>query len=78
MGKIVGARVICSGPGLDVTLADMEDNAAAAAQALVRGTIEEMTGRQAQGLGDDAPCPTCGRMCGLHRKKRDVTVRGGT
>ena len=77
-GKLLARESFASGPGLDVTLADMEDIAAAATQALVRGAIEEMTDRQAQGLGDQAACPTCGTLCELGRKKRNVTVRGGT
>jgi hypothetical protein len=77
-GKLLARESFASGPGLDVTLADMEDIAAVATQALVRGAIEEMTNAQADGLGDEAPCPSCGAMCELKRKGRDVTVRGGS
>lgn len=77
-GKLLASEAFAGGPGLDVTLADMEDVAAAATQALVRGAIEEMANRQAQELGDQAPCPTCETLCQLRRKKRAVTVRGGT
>jgi len=77
-GKLLAREAFASGPGRDVTLADMEDIAAAATQALVRGTIQEMTLAQAEGLGDEAPCPTCGRTCTLERRTREVTVRGGT
>lgn len=76
-GELLARESFASGPGLDVSLADMEDIAAAASQALVRGAIQEMTSTQADGLGDEAPCPSCGMTCELQRKERDVGVRGG-
>jgi anaerobic selenocysteine-containing dehydrogenase len=65
------------GPGLDVSLADMEDIVAVATQAVVKGSLETMTDQQAESLGEHADCPTCGTRCELKRKTRDVTVRGG-
>ena len=77
-GKLLAREAFASGPGLDVTLADMEDVAAVATQALVQGAVEEMAHEQANVLGDEAPCPTCGTRCKLKRKARDITVRGGS
>lgn len=77
-GKLLAREGFPSGPGLDVTLADMEEIAALAAQAVVKGAIETMTQDQAEALGEAADCPTCGKPCPLQRKSREVTVRGGT
>jgi hypothetical protein len=77
-GKIVAREAFLEGPGLDVTLADMEEIAAMASQALVKGAVEEMVGEQGKQLGGEAPCPTCQRACPLQIKRRPVTVRGGT
>jgi|WetSurMetagenome_2_1015567.scaffolds.fasta_scaffold412153_1 hypothetical protein len=76
-GKMIAREAFPDGPGLDVTLADMEEYAVAASRALVKGTVESMTATQAKQLGEEAPCPTCGRMCPLKRKSRSVVVRGG-
>jgi len=76
-GKIIAQEAFPNGPGLDVTLADMEEYAAAASQALVKGAVESMATTQGEQLGEEAPCPTCGRMCPLKRKSRPIVVRGG-
>jgi hypothetical protein len=65
-------------PGLDVTLADMEEIAAVATRALVREAVGTMAEEQAQILGPQEPCPTCGKLCDVQRKSRTVSVRGGT
>ena len=47
-GKLLAQEAFPNGPGLDVTLADMEDVAARAAKAVVGGAVETMTGQQAR------------------------------
>ena len=76
-GKLLAQEAFPGGPGLDVTLADMEEAAARACRAMVRGTVETMTAQQAKQFGEEAACPTCGRMCPVERKPRPITVRGG-
>jgi hypothetical protein len=62
-GKLLARETFPNGPGLDVTLADMEEVAARAAKAIVRGAVETMTAEQAKQFGEELPCPTCERMC---------------
>ena len=76
-GKLLAKETFPNGPGLDVTLADMEEVAARAARAIVRGAVETMTGEQAKQFAEELPCPICGRMCAVKRKSRPMTVRGG-
>ena len=60
-GKMIAREAFPDGLGLDVTLADMEEYAVAASRALVKGAVESMTGSQGEQLGEEAPCPTCGK-----------------
>ena len=76
-GKIIAREAFPQGPGLNVTLAEMEEIAVAASRALVKGAVEGMAGDQGKQFGTESPCPTCGRMCALERKSRPVVVRGG-
>ena len=76
-GKMIAREAFPNGPGLDVTLADMEEYAVAASRALVKGAVESMTTAQGEELGEEVSCPTCGEMCRLKRKSRSVVVRGG-
>jgi hypothetical protein len=76
-GRMIAREAFPNGPGLDVTLADMEEYAVAASRAMVKGAVESMTATQGEQLGEEAPCPTCGRLCRLKKKSRPVTVRGG-
>jgi hypothetical protein len=76
-GKLLAREAFPDGPGLDVTLAEMEEVAARAARAVVRGSVETMTGQQAEQFDEELPCPTCGRLCPVKRKSRPVIVRGG-
>jgi hypothetical protein len=76
-GKMIDREAFPNGPGLEVTLADMEEYAVAAARALVKGAVESMTTTQGEQFGDEVPCPTCGKVCPLKRKSRPVSVRGG-
>jgi hypothetical protein len=76
-GKLLAQEAFPDGPGLDVTLADMEEVAARAAKAIVQGTVETMTSQQAKQFDSQLACPTCGKMCEVTRKPRPITVRGG-
>jgi hypothetical protein len=76
-GGIIAREAFPDGPGLDVTLADMEEFAVAASRALVKGAVEAMTGVQAEQFGEEAPCPACGKMGPLETVSRPVVVRGG-
>ena len=73
-GKIIAQEAFPNGPGMDVSLADMEEMAMAASRALVQGTVEAMTGSQGEQFG---PCPVCGKMCSLKTVPRSMVVRGG-
>ena len=77
LGKMIAREAFPDGPERDVTLADMEEYAVAASRAVVKGAVESMTAAQGGRLGEEAPCPTCGKMCPLKRKSRPVVVRGG-
>jgi hypothetical protein len=76
-GKIIAGEAFPDGPGLDVTLADMEEVAIAASRALVKGAVETMSGSQGEQFGEEAPCPSCGKICPLQTVPRCVIVRGG-
>ena len=76
-GKLLAREAYPEGPGRDVSLADMEDVVARATGAIVRGAMETMTDDQAGDLGQEAACPSCGRICELKRKSRPLVVRGG-
>ena len=77
-GKLLARESFPGGPGLGVSLADMEDIVARAGRAIVGGAVETMTADQADQLGEQAACPGCGRMCKLKRKTRSMAVRGGS
>ena len=77
-GKLLARESFAEGPGLDVSLAGMEDIVARAGRAIVRGAVETMIADQARQLGDQAACPVCGKMCKLKRKTRSMAVRGGS
>jgi hypothetical protein len=66
------------GPGLDVTLSEMEDVAIAAVRALLAGTLEVATQKQASHLGSQQACPDCGAMCPLQHEERPIVVRTGS
>ena len=76
-GKIV-ARRACgdSGPGLDVDLEAMEQVARAAAAGLSEGTLQTLLEQQADALGEQQPCPDCGRPCVVRREERPLQVQG--
>ena len=76
-GKMIAREAFPDGPGLGVTLAEMEEYAVAASRALVKGSVESMVTSQGEQLGEEGPCPTCGKVCPLKRKVRATVVRGG-
>jgi hypothetical protein len=76
-GRMIAREAFPDGPGLDVSLADMEEFAIAASRALVKGAVETMTGAQGEQFGKEAPSPSCGKMCPLETVSRPVVVRGG-
>ena len=76
-GKIVARRAFGdSGPGLDVDFDAMEQIAQAAAAGLTEGTLQTLLEHQATALGDEQPCPECGRPCVVRRHPRPVRTRG--
>jgi hypothetical protein len=77
-GKLLAREAFPHKPGMDVTLADMEEVAIVAARAIVGGAVSTMAEEQAQSLDAQQPCPSCGKLCEVHRKPRTVAVRGGT
>ena len=77
-GKIVAQRVHEEvGPDLDLDADDIEQAAATAARAVARGTIEELLEKKAALLGAEQPCPTCKRLCAVHRQRRTINFWGG-
>lgn len=77
-GKIVTRRTFGeAGPGTDLDFDTMEQVARAAAAGLIEGTLATLLELQAQALGQEQPCPGCGRLCSLHREPRALTIRGG-
>lgn len=76
-GKIVANRAYGEdGPGLDVDFDQMEQISAAVSRGLARGTLEQLTQRQAQQLPDALPCPTCQKSCPRETRPRHVVARG--
>jgi len=76
-GKIVARRAFGDGgPGLDVDLDAMEQIALAAATGLTEGTLQTLLEQQATALGEQQPCPDCGRPCTLRCQERPLQVQG--
>jgi hypothetical protein len=76
-GQIVARRAFGEdGPGLDVDFDAMEQVAQAAAAGLTEGTLQTLLERQAAALGEQQPCPDCGRLCAVRRQERPLQVRG--
>src|SRR5262249_7329482 len=76
-GKIVARRAFGDdGPGLDVDLDAMEQIARAAAAGLTEGTLHTLLEQQAHALGEQQPCPDCGRLWALRRQERPLQVQG--
>jgi hypothetical protein len=78
-GKIVVKHAFGEqGPGLDVDFAQMEEVASAAAQGLTEGALETATAQQGQLMGEQQPCPGCGRLCPVDSAERPLRAKGGT
>lgn len=77
-GKLLAREAFPDGPGLDVTLTEMEEIVARASKAIVQGAVGTMADDQAQSMAEQQPCPTCGKLCDVQRKSRTVAVRGGS
>src|SRR5437016_6129941 len=76
-GKIVARRAFGDdGPGLDVDFATMEQIALAAAAGLTEGTLQTLLEQQADALGEQQPCPDCGRPCRLRQQERTLQTQG--
>jgi hypothetical protein len=77
-GKIVVKQAFGEqGPGLDVDFAQMEAVASAAAQGLTEGALETAAAQQGQLLGDQQPCPQCGKLCSVGWVERPMRVKAG-
>jgi hypothetical protein len=77
-GKIVVKHAFGEqGPGLAVDFAQMEEVASAAAQGLTEGALETAAAQQGQLLGDQQPCPHCGKLCTVGCAERPLRVKGG-
>lgn len=77
-GELLAREVYPKGPGLEVSLADMEEMVACATRAIVEGAIGTMTDDQTRLLDAQQPCPTCGKACPIRQKSRTIAVRGGS
>lgn len=78
-GKIVANRAYGEdGPDLGVDFDQMEQIAAAVSRGLARGTLEQLTRRQAEQLPGELPCPTCQKPCPVETRPRQVVARGAT
>ena len=76
-GKIVSQRAFGeAGPGLDVDFRRMEKVAHAAAQGITEGTLQTLLEQQAKQLGDEQPCPECGRIGRVRPPKRPLVAKG--
>ena len=77
-GKIVARRAFGpEGPPLDVDFSALEEVAQQAAQGLTEGTRAVLLEQQANALGEQQPCPDCGRLCPVRREPRDLHLQGG-
>ena len=74
-GKIIARR--SGDDALEFDLDALEQIAQAAAAGLVEGTLQCLPQRQADALGDQRPCPACGRLCPLTYEGRTAHVQGG-
>ena len=76
-GKIIARRAGRDATPLDLDLDAMEQIAQAAAAGLVEGTLQNLLEQRADALGDQQPCPDCGRPCSLQHEPRTLHVQGG-
>ena len=79
-GKLLAREAFPGGPGLDVSLIEMEELAATASKAMVRGAIETLTGDQAKQMPEEVrrarsagDCAAC--IHGVPDRSRCVAAR---
>ena len=76
-GQIVARRAFGGdGPGLDVDFDTMEQIAQAAAAGLAEVTLQTLLDRPSAALGEQQPCPECGRPWAVRRQERPLRTRG--
>jgi hypothetical protein len=77
-GKIIARLAFGEpGPGTAIDFQTLEQVAAAAARGLTEGTLTTLLEQQAQALGTEQPCPTCGCLCPVGYEDRPLAVQGG-
>ncbi len=78
-GKVVARRAFGDeGPDLDLNFDAIEAVAFQAAQAVIKGTIQQSLSQQMRKLGETQPCPQCRRVCPVETEPRELVVRGAT
>lgn len=81
MGREVAVKAFGEqGPGLDVSLADLEGLFDKFVKGFAQGAYAEAVARQAQQVPERAECPECGSECARRRPPRArpmQTVHGG-
>ncbi|HEX4608524.1 MAG TPA: hypothetical protein VH092_09985 [Urbifossiella sp.] len=76
-GKIISKRAFGEdGPDLEIDFRAMEAIAAAAAEGLTEGTLQQLLEQQAKKLPAEQPCPDCGRSCPTEVHTRSLSARG--
>jgi hypothetical protein len=77
-GKIVARSALGeAGAGPEMDLDAMEQLAGTAARGLLEGTLNTLLEQQALTLGQEQPCPRCGKLAPLRRQPRPLHIRGG-
>ena len=78
-GKVVAHRAFGDeGPDLDLNFDAIEAVAFQAAQAVIKGTIQQSLSQQMRKLGETQSCPQCRRVCPVETEPRELIVRGAT
>src|SRR5208337_2736707 len=78
-GKVVARRAFGDeGPDLDLNFDAIEAVAFQAAQAVIKGTIQQSLSQQMRKLGETRSCPQCRRVCRVETEPRELIVRGAT
>ena len=78
-GKVVARRAFGDeGPDLDLNFDAIEAVAFQAAQAVIKGTIQQSLSQQMRKLGETQSCPQCRRVCPVETEPRELVVRGAT
>ena len=76
MGKILAERLLGkAGPGLDMSLADMEDLFDQFISGFAGGMYQQAAETQASHIPEIAECPNCGCDCRRQTPKEDRTLQ---